>query len=60
MEEILFGVAFGQILAAIVLVLLQLAVSIFFWWIVQRAWQTVQGGLQAVIQRVAWIRMRVR
>jgi len=59
-EEILFGVAFGQILAAIVLVLLQLAVSIFFWWIVQRAWQTVQGGLQAVIQRVAWTRMRVR
>ena len=60
MEEILFGVAFGQIFAAIVLVLLQLAVSIFFWWIVQRAWQTVQGGLQAVIQRVAWTRMRVR
>jgi hypothetical protein len=59
-EEVLFGVAFGQILAAIVLVLLQLAVSIFFWWIVQRAWQTVQGGLQAVIQRVAWTRMRVR
>ena len=60
MEEILFGVAFGQILAAIVLVLLQLAVSVFFWWIVQRAWQTIQGGLQAIIQRVAWIRMRVR
>ena len=60
MEEILFGVAFGQILAAIGLVLLQLAVTIFFWWIVQRAWLTVQGGLQAIIQRVAWIRMRVR
>jgi len=60
MEEILFGVAFGQILAAIVLVLLQLAVSVFFWWIVQRAWQTIQGGLQAIIQRVAWTRMRVR
>lgn len=58
MEEILFGVAFGQILAAIVLVLLQLAVSIFFWWIVQRAWQSVQGGFQAVIHRVAWTRMR--
>ena len=60
MEEILFGVAFGQILAAIVLVLLQLAVSVFFWWCAQRAWQTVQGGLQAVIQRVAWTRVRVR
>ena len=60
MEEILFGVAFGQILAAIVLVLLQLSVSLAFWWLVERAWQTVQGGLQAVIQRVAWTRMRVR
>jgi hypothetical protein len=59
-EEILFGVAFGQILAAIVLVILQLAVSIFFWWIVQRAWLTVQGGLKAVIQRIAWARMRAR
>ena len=60
MEEILFGVAFGQILAAIVLVLLQLAVSVFFWWCAQRVWQTVQGGLRAIIQRVAWTRMRVR
>jgi hypothetical protein len=59
-EEILFGVAFGQILAAIVLVLLQLAVSIFFWWIVQRAWLTVQGGLKSIIQRAAWTRMRAR
>jgi hypothetical protein len=59
-EEVLFGVAFGQILAAIVLVLLQLAVSIFFWWIAERAWQTVQSGLQAVIQRIAWTRMRAK
>ena len=60
MEEILFGVAFGQILAAIVLVLLQLAVSIFFWWLVERAWGTVQDGLKAVIQRVAWTRTRAK
>ncbi len=53
MEKILFGVAFGQLLAAAILVLLELFVSIAFWWLAERTWQTVQGCTRALIHRVA-------
>ncbi len=53
MEKILFGVAFGQLLAAVVLVLLELFVSIAFWWLAERTWLTVQGCMRALLNRVA-------
>ena len=58
MHRIVFGIAFAQVLATLIFVLLQLAVSFCFWWIVERVWQTVQGWSQAVIRLVPWTRMR--
>ena len=52
MEEILFGVAFGQLLAMAILVALELLLSLLFWGFAELLWKSLIGGLRSVLGRV--------
>jgi hypothetical protein len=58
MQRIVFGIAFAQVLAMLILVLTQLAISLCFWWIVERGWQRIIEWSQTAWNRIAWTRMQ--
>ena len=49
MENILFGVAFGQVLAVVLLVVLELLVSLAFWYLAELLWRGLLQGLRAAL-----------
>jgi hypothetical protein len=57
MEEILFGVAFGQLLALAILVAVELFLSLLFWGFAELLWKSLIRGLSSVFGR--FISMRV-
>ena len=52
-EEILFGVAFGQLLAMAILVALELMLSLFFWGFAELLWKSLIRGLGSIFSRFA-------
>lgn len=58
MQRLVFGIAFAQVLAVLILGLLQLSVPLCFWWVIERGWDTVQGWLRATVRWVGWFRTR--
>lgn len=52
MEEILFGVAFGQLLAVAILLALELLLSLVFWGLADLVWKSLMRGLGAAFGRV--------
>ena len=53
MEEILFGVAFGQLLAMAILIALELLLSLLFWGVAELLWKSLMRGLGSVFARFA-------
>ena len=51
MQDILFGVAFGQLLAVAVLIALELLLALLFWSVVEMCWQSMIRGLRSVFAR---------
>jgi hypothetical protein len=51
MEEILFGVAFGQLLAMAILITLELLLSLLFWGFAELLWKALIRGLGSVFGR---------
>ncbi len=52
-EEILFGVAFGQLLAIAILVALELLLSLLFWGFAELLWKSLIRGLGSIFTRFA-------
>ena len=57
MEEILFGVAFGQLLTIAILVALELLLSLLFWGVAELLWKSLMRGLGSIFSRFASRRM---
>ena len=57
MKEILFGVAFGQLLAMAILVALELFLSLIFWGFAELLWKSLIRGLGSLFGRVVSRRM---
>ena len=53
MEEILFGVAFGQLLTIAILVALELLLSLLFWGVAELLWKSLVRGLGSIFSRFA-------
>ena len=51
MEEILLGVAFGQLLAVAILIALELLLSLIFWGFAELLWKSMVRGLGSVFAR---------
>jgi hypothetical protein len=51
MEEILFGVALGQLLAMAILIALELSLSLIFWGFAELLWKSLIRGLGSVFGR---------
>lgn len=51
MEEILFGVAFGQLLAVAILIALELLLSLIFWGVAELLWKSLIRGLRSIFAR---------
>ena len=51
MEEILFGVAFGQLLAMAILIALELLLSLLFWGFAELLWKSLSRGLGSLFAR---------
>lgn len=51
MEEILFGVAFGQLLAMAILIALELFLSLLFWGFAELLWKSLIRGLRSGLGR---------
>lgn len=49
MERVLFGVAFGQVLAVVLLVVLELLVVVAFWYLAELLWRGLLQGLRAAL-----------
>jgi hypothetical protein len=52
MERLIFGIAFGQLLFAAVVVALQLLVTVACWYLAETAWQSCVRGFASVVSRV--------
>ena len=51
MREILFGLAFGQLLAMAILIALELLLSLLFWGFAELLWKSLIRGLGSVFGR---------
>ena len=51
MEEILFGVALGQLLAMAILIALELLLSLLFWGFANLLWKSLTRGLGSLFSR---------
>ena len=51
MKEILFGVAFGQLLAMAILVTVELFLSLLFWGFAELLWKSLIRGLSSAFGR---------
>ena len=57
MEEIVFGVAFGQLLAVAILIALELLLSLIFWGFADLLWKSLSRGLRSVLRRFTFGRV---
>ena len=55
MENIIFGVAFGQILAVAIVIALELLVSVVFWYALELLVQGASTGFRTFVERLARI-----
>lgn len=52
MEKLIFGIAFGQLLFAALVVALQLLVAVACWSLAETAWRSCVRGFAGVLSRV--------
>ena len=48
MDKIIFGVAFGQLLAMILVIALELTVSMAFWYLAELCWRGLVQGIRHI------------